>query len=88
MTDDLAEMQAAYRITWSLFIALEHGDQDTIDAICDESDESTLLKGWDVVAKRLRQALQEHAVECYCGSDEWLEQELIHLAEGRGDGNP
>jgi hypothetical protein len=76
------ELQDAYRTVWSLFIAIDHGDQDTIDAIVEEYDNATLLEGWDVVAKRLRMALQEHATSlgCDCGSDEWLERERLRIS--------
>jgi hypothetical protein len=78
--DDLEELESAYRATWSLFIAIERGDQETIDAICEEYDDRSLLKGWHVVAARLRLALQQHAVTlgCECGSDEWLEAERLY----------
>jgi hypothetical protein len=81
--DNLEELQAAYRATWSLFIAIEHGDQETIDAIVDEYDNATLLEGWHVVAARLRLALREHGerLGCTCGSDEWLESERFYIAE-------
>jgi hypothetical protein len=81
--DNLEELQAAYRATWSLFIAIEHGDQETIDAIVEEYDNATLLEGWHVVAKRLRQALQEHGetLGCDCGSDAWFEAERLRIAE-------
>jgi hypothetical protein len=74
--------KAAFRITWSLFTAIERSDQETIEAIWQETDDDTLLHGWHCVAKRLRQALQQHAerVGCDCGSDEWLELERHHIA--------
>jgi ketosteroid isomerase-like protein len=75
-----AEVDAAYRIVWSLFTAIEKGDQETIDANWEDTDDSTLLRGWHVVAARLRLALRERA-EFHgrtCGSDEWLESERLH----------
>jgi len=46
-------------------------------------DEEALLKGWSVVAGRLRLALREHAerLGCDCGSEEWLEAERLNIAE-------
>ena len=83
MTEDLEDLQAAYRATWALFIAIEAGDNDVIEAIWEEYDETTLLKGWSVVAGRLRMALLEHAerLGCDCGSEEWLEAERLNIAE-------
>lgn len=82
MTDNLEELQDSYRTVWSLFIAIDHDDQDTIAAILEEYDHAALLEGWDVVAKRLRQALQDHAetLGCDCGSDEWLERERLRIS--------
>ena len=81
---DLEALQAAYRATWSLFIAVETGNDDVIEAICDEYDEDALLKGWHIVASRLRMALREHgeSLGCGCGSDDWLEAERLHIADG------
>ncbi|MBA3290237.1 MAG: hypothetical protein H0U17_01945 [Actinobacteria bacterium] len=81
---DLEALQAAYRATWSLFIAIEAGDNDVIEAICAEYDEVALLKGWSVVAKRLRMALHEHGehLGCHCGSEQWLEAERLYIADG------
>ena len=83
MTDDLEDLQAAYRATWALFIAIEAGDNDMIEAIWMAYDEEALLKGWSVVAGRLRMALLEHAerLRCSCGSEEWLEAERLNIAE-------
>jgi hypothetical protein len=77
----LEELQEAYRVTWSLFIAIEHGDNETIESIWQEYDEDTLLRGWGVVAKRLLMALREHAetLGCGCGSEAWLERERLHI---------
>jgi len=82
MTDDFEELQAAYRATWSLFIAVEAGDDAVIEAICAEYDEVALLKGWHVVAARLRMALLEHGerLGCHCGSEQWLEAERLYIA--------
>jgi len=84
VTDDLEELQAAYRATWSLFIAIEAGDNDMIESIWQEYDEDALLKGWHVVAARLRMALREHGGElgCHCASDAWLEAERLYIADG------
>jgi hypothetical protein len=77
-----ADMAAAYRTTWALFIAIEAGNDEQIEAICQQTDEGTLLHGWHVVAARLRQALGQHAKElgCDCGSRAWLERERLGLA--------
>jgi len=84
VTDDLEALQGAYRATWSLFIAVEAGDDAVIEAICAEYDEDALLKGWHIVAKRLRMALLEHGehLGCGCGSDAWLEAERLYIADG------
>lgn len=88
MTDDLEDLQVAYRATWSLFIAIEAGDNDMIEAIWQAEDDDSLLQGWSVVAKRLRMALLEHAgrLGCSCGSDAWLEAERLNIAEDHHDG--
>jgi hypothetical protein len=80
----LEELQDAYRAVWSLFIAIDNDDQETIAAILEEYDHASLLEGWDVVAKRLRQALQDHAATlgCDCGSSAWLEAERLRIVEG------
>jgi hypothetical protein len=77
------DLKTAYRGAWSLFIAIERGDNDTIEAIWQEFDEETLLRGWHVVAARLLKSLREHgeAAGCGCGSDEWLNQERFRIAE-------
>jgi hypothetical protein len=84
MTDDFEALQGAYRATWSLFVAIEAGDNDVIEAIQQEYDEDALLKGWHIVAKRLRMALLEHGerLGCGCGSDAWLEAERLNIADG------
>ena len=51
-------------------------------ALVEEYGAEALLNGMGSVCTRLRHALREHAVECYCGSDEWLEQELYDIARG------
>lgn len=51
-------------------------------ALVEEYGAEVLLNGMGTVCTRLRHALREHAVECYCGSDEWLEQELYDIARG------
>jgi hypothetical protein len=81
-----ADMAAAYRTVWSLFIAIEAGNDEQIEAICRETDEATLLRGWHVVAARLRLALGQHAEAhgCDCGSSQWLERERLNLA-ARGE---
>jgi hypothetical protein len=50
-----------------------------VDAIWEATDDGTLLVGWDMVAKHLRQALVEHAADrgCRCGSVSWLEEERL-----------
>ncbi len=77
-----AETNAAFRIAWSLFVAIETANQPVIDAIMADTDDDVLLTGWHVVAARLRRALREHAehVGCDCGSDAWLEEERLHNA--------
>jgi hypothetical protein len=85
----LADLQAAYRITWSLFVALEQGDQETIDRICQDTDEKTLLHGWHIVAGKLRADLQQHAetLGCTCGCDAWLQSERMrNAAQGEETG--
>ena len=71
----LDRMEEALRITWSLFVAIEKDDQDTIDAICEQYDDATLLEGWHLVAAYLRKVIIQHAsaVGCSCGDDHWLE---------------
>jgi len=78
----LADMEAAFRITWSLFTAIELGDQEMNEQIWQETDDDTLLYGWHMVAAHLRLSLREHAetVGCTCGSDEWLKSERLRLA--------
>jgi hypothetical protein len=68
------EFDEGFRLTWSLFVALEMGDQETVDAIWDEAGEDVLLRGWHIVAAKLRADLVDHATErgCGCGSEEWL----------------
>jgi len=86
----LADMEAAFRITWSLFTAIELGDQEMNEQIWQETDDDTLLHGWHMVAAHLRLSLQGHAetVGCTCGSDEWLEGERLRLAGlPSGDGS-
>ena len=53
-----------------------------ITELVTEYGAEALLNGLLSVCTRLRQALGEHAVECYCGSDQWLEQELYDIAGG------
>lgn len=80
--DRLEDLKVAYRATWSLFQAIEAGDDDMISLIWDEYDELELLRGWHVVAKSLREALLEHAEQlgCGCGSEEWLGAESLRIA--------
>jgi hypothetical protein len=70
-----------YRATWSLFVALEAGNQEAIEGIWEECDEDALLRGWHMISKRLCQELQRHAdhLGCDCGSAEWLEQVRLEL---------
>jgi hypothetical protein len=75
-----------YRATWSLFVALEKGDQEAIEGIWEAYDDDALLRGWHMISMRLRQELQRHAdhLECDCGSDAWLERERLRNV-GIGD---
>jgi hypothetical protein len=82
MTTDSFDGSEAARAAWSLFAAFERRDCSMTTALVEQYGAETLLLGMGAVCARLRHALREHAVECYCGSDAWLEQELIHLAEG------
>ena len=79
MTPDATE---DYRAAYALFAAAERRDGSMITELVKEYGAEALLNGLLSVCTRLRKALAEHAVECYCGSDQWLEQELIQLAEG------
>lgn len=80
-------------ITWGLFVALEMapmGDYEAVrefyDAAIAELGEEGLLRGWHLVAVALRKALQEHASQCACGSDQWLEgQQVVNAAWAEGD---
>lgn len=80
--DDHLDDLETYRIAWSLFVGLERQDGRS-QAIRDTYDAETLLLGMGVVATRLRHALRQHAevLGCDCGSDAWLERELLHNAE-------
>jgi hypothetical protein len=69
-----------YRAAWRMFCALEASDSDLLDSITDEYPPEDLLSGMGLVAARLRVALREHAVDCDCGSDRWLEDEGFHQA--------
>jgi hypothetical protein len=71
-----------YRAAWSLFVGLERQDGRS-EIIRETYDADTLLLGMGVVASRLRLALIQHADHfgCDCGSDQWLERELLHNAE-------
>jgi hypothetical protein len=82
MTTDSFDNSEAARAAFALFAAFERRDGSMTTALVEEYGCETLLTGMGAVCTRLRQALQEHAVECYCGSDEWLEQELHNLAKG------
>jgi hypothetical protein len=83
----LAGTVDAFRAVWSLFTAIELGDDEGKDLLLNEYDTWTLLHGWHVTAARLRQVLREHAetVGCYCGTDEWLADERLRLAMIQGD---
>lgn len=72
----------AYRAAFALFAAFERRDGAMTTALVEEYGAEALLNGMGSVCTRLRQALQEHADSCYCGSDEWIEQELHNLAKG------
>jgi hypothetical protein len=71
-----------YRAAYALFAASERRDGSMITELVSEYGTEALVNGLLSVCSRLRQALAEHAVECYCGSDEWLEQELYAIARG------
>jgi hypothetical protein len=79
MTTDRTE---DYRAAYALFAASERRDGGMITELVTEYGAEALVNGLLSVCTRLRQALAEHAVECYCGSDSWLEQELYDKAKG------
>jgi hypothetical protein len=81
-------------IVWGLFVLLERiaeSDRDLPDPEVDafleaaESEVGTdgLLSGWAIVAAVIRKQLLDHAdkVGCDCGSDQWLERELLRARE-------
>jgi hypothetical protein len=72
----LEETDQGTRAAWSLFVALEDGNYDLANEIQAEFDR-LLYAGWPLVAAALRDALQEHARACSCGSPEWLEQQRL-----------
>ena len=71
-----------YRAAYALFAASERRDGSMITELVAEYGAEALLNGLLSVCTRMRKALREHADSCYCGSDEWLEQELYKIAGG------
>jgi hypothetical protein len=41
-----------------------------------------MLSGWAIVAAVLRKQLLDHAIDCDCGSTEWLQRMSLHDANG------
>lgn len=69
------------------------GDYEAVrefyEAAVAEIGDDGLMRGWHLVAAKLRDRLQEHAQACECGSDEWLEREQVSNAAwavGESDG--
>lgn len=70
------------RAAWALFKALETDDYDTANDIADAWDAFDLQRGLTLVAAVIRAELRQHAeqVGCACGSDEWLDEHVLHAA--------
>jgi ketosteroid isomerase-like protein len=77
-TEDQADQ--GLRAAWSLFIAIENGDDEFADEVLREFGE-TIHAGWPILAGILRKALIEHANDCDCGSDAWLERQRLKSLE-------
>ena len=75
-------------VTWGLFVKLEMAPMGELEDVWDYAEAAEaeigidgLHRGWHLVAAWLRQALQEHAQACDCGSDSWLQREQAKVAE-------
>jgi hypothetical protein len=74
------ETDQGLRGAWSLFIAIENGDNEFADEIlCEFGD--TIHAGWPILAGILRKTLVEHANGCECGGKEWLEGQRLRSLE-------
>lgn len=74
------ETDQGLRGAWSLFIACEHDEFELAGEILEEFGQS-IHAGWPILAAILRKSLLEHANDCDCGSDDWLERQRLQSLE-------
>jgi hypothetical protein len=80
-----------YRAALSFFRAVEtdpmtEAANETADMLVDEYGPDEILRGLALVAAFLRDALQEHANGCDCGSLAWLDRAVSKAAMDGHDG--
>jgi hypothetical protein len=78
-----------YSVAWAMFAAQETERIEMADELWEgfEGDDADLVRSMSLVAAILRKELVNHAsqVDCDCGSDEWLEKELLRARAYEAD---
>jgi hypothetical protein len=76
---------SSYATAWAMFVLQETDRLEMADELWAgfEGDDAELVRSMTLVAAVLRKVVRDHAekVGCDCGSDHWLEEELLRAHE-------